>query len=176
MVLTKINYIRFYLPKLIPCIYINHMPPSEPSSPPSLSLLPPPFTAIKKEELIEFKQLCWLTQNRQGTGKQKNWSSSLLFCCCPHNFQEEMGTKNGTTTTTKKNGSFFSIFSFASGVDKLLMTIGFLGSVGDGISMPAMLLLTSKLLNNVGGVGTSIHNMSHNLNKVSQSVRPRAIF
>lgn len=42
------------------------------------------------------------------------------------------------------------IFMHADGVDKLLMTLGFLGAVCDGISMPLMSLVTSKLINKMG--------------------------
>ncbi|CAI9109590.1 OLC1v1009434C1 [Oldenlandia corymbosa var. corymbosa] len=65
----------------------------------------------------------------------------------------------------KKKGSVLSIFMHADGVDKLLMIIGFVGAVGDGISMPTMLLLTAKLLNNVGNESPQSAHFSPNLNK-----------
>ncbi|KAL0450613.1 UNVERIFIED_CONTAM: ABC transporter B family member 15 [Sesamum latifolium] len=62
--------------------------------------------------------------------------------------------------------SFRLIFMHADGWDKLLMGLGLLGAVGDGVSMPAMLLVTSKLMNSFGGSQTSVtDDFSHNINK-----------
>lgn len=59
----------------------------------------------------------------------------------------------------KKGGSYFwAIFMHADGVDLLLMTLGLLGSIGDGASIPAMLAITSKLMNNIGNTVTSVSN------------------
>ncbi|KAL3526000.1 hypothetical protein ACH5RR_014372 [Cinchona calisaya] len=66
-----------------------------------------------------------------------------------------MGSKKDARTT-KKMVSFWSIFMHAGGIDKLLMTLGFLGSVGAGISMPTMLLVTGKLINNIGSTSTTL--------------------
>ncbi|PWA56629.1 ABC transporter family protein [Artemisia annua] len=57
-----------------------------------------------------------------------------------------------TTKTNRKisNGSFRSIFMHADRADMLLMFLGFLGAVGDGIALPTMLLVTSKIMNNIG--------------------------
>ncbi|KAA8530290.1 hypothetical protein F0562_004999 [Nyssa sinensis] len=66
----------------------------------------------------------------------------------------------------KRNGSFRSIFMHADGVDLLLMTLGFIGAVGDGISMPLILFVTSKLMNNLGGASTSTADVfTHNINE-----------
>ncbi|KAI3793977.1 hypothetical protein L1987_36601 [Smallanthus sonchifolius] len=56
------------------------------------------------------------------------------------------------TDTNKKlsNGSFRSIFMHADDADMFLMALGVLGAVGDGISMPTMLLITSTIMNNIG--------------------------
>lgn len=56
---------------------------------------------------------------------------------------------------TEKKGSFWSILMHADGVDKLLITFGFLGAFGDGISLPALLLVSSKVMNNIGSVTTT---------------------
>ncbi|KAK4393048.1 ABC transporter B family member 15 [Sesamum angolense] len=62
--------------------------------------------------------------------------------------------------------SFRLIFMHADGWDTLLMGLGLLGAFGDGASMPAMLLVTSKLMNSFGGSQTSVtDNFSHNINK-----------
>ncbi|CAN8266078.1 unnamed protein product [Cochlearia groenlandica] len=56
-----------------------------------------------------------------------------------------------TTTKMKTFGSIRSIFMHADGVDWLLMGLGFIGAVGDGFTTPLVLLITSKLMNNLGG-------------------------
>jgi len=65
----------------------------------------------------------------------------------------------------KSFGSFRSIFMHSDGIDKLLMGLGFLGSFGDGLSMPIMLLFTSKIMNNIGGASAGSKNFSHTINK-----------
>ncbi|KAJ0469496.1 putative ABC transporter type 1, transmembrane domain-containing protein [Helianthus annuus] len=51
---------------------------------------------------------------------------------------------------TCRNGSFRSLFMHADGADMLLMTVGFLGAVGEGIGLPAMMFYTSTIMNNIG--------------------------
>ncbi|XP_076912018.1 ABC transporter B family member 15-like [Bidens hawaiensis] len=60
--------------------------------------------------------------------------------------------KKSTENNNRKvsNGSFRSIFMHADRVDMVLMTLGVLGAVGDGIAMPTMLLITSTIMNNIG--------------------------
>ncbi|XP_068345403.1 ABC transporter B family member 15-like isoform X2 [Pyrus communis] len=65
-----------------------------------------------------------------------------------------------------KVGSMRSIFMHADGVDRLLMILGLFGSLGDGFSTPLVLLITSKLMNNIGGSPTSAQDaFLHNINK-----------
>ncbi|GER29438.1 ABC transporter B family member [Striga asiatica] len=52
--------------------------------------------------------------------------------------------------TSSRTISFGSIFMHADCSDMALMGLGLVGSFGDGISMPAMLLVTSKLMNSFG--------------------------
>ncbi|KAF8013030.1 hypothetical protein BT93_I1023 [Corymbia citriodora subsp. variegata] len=47
-------------------------------------------------------------------------------------------------------GSVSSIFKHADAADKWLMALGILGAVGDGISTPFVLFLSSRLMNNIG--------------------------
>ncbi|XP_024959664.1 ABC transporter B family member 15-like [Cynara cardunculus var. scolymus] len=61
-----------------------------------------------------------------------------------------MSNESTETKRKVKNGSFRSIFMHADGVDMFLMTLGFLGAVGDGFSVPLMLLVMSKMMNNIG--------------------------
>ncbi|CAI9272744.1 unnamed protein product [Lactuca saligna] len=60
-------------------------------------------------------------------------------------------SKHNTQTRRKvSNGSFRSIFMHADGADMFLMTFGFLGAVGDGISTPTMFYFTSTIMNSIG--------------------------
>lgn len=79
-----------------------------------------------------------------------------------------MSRKSKTMIQKKSYGSFRSIFMHADRADILLMTFGFLGAVGDGVSMPVMLIVTSKLMNNLGGNNdtSNIDNFTHHINEV----------
>nr|CAD1831709.1 unnamed protein product [Ananas comosus var. bracteatus] len=46
--------------------------------------------------------------------------------------------------------SFFTVFMHADAADNVLMLLGFVGAVGDGLSTPVMLLITSKIFNDLG--------------------------
>lgn len=64
--------------------------------------------------------------------------------------------------------SFKSIFMHADKYDMALMGLGLLGAIGDGVSMPVMLLVTSKLMNSFGTSQLSLsENFTHSINKVS---------
>ncbi|XWS32817.1 hypothetical protein CRYUN_Cryun22dG0022200 [Craigia yunnanensis] len=66
------------------------------------------------------------------------------------------------------NGSIRSIFMHADVVDMCLMTLGFIGAVGDGFFTPLVLLVTSKLMNNLGDASAFTADMFiHNINKNS---------
>ncbi|XP_058227639.1 ABC transporter B family member 15-like [Rhododendron vialii] len=67
----------------------------------------------------------------------------------------------------KSSGSIRSIFMHSDGIDKLLMGFGFIGSLGDGLSMPIILLFTGKIMNNIGGASIT-NNFSHSINKNSE--------
>ena len=71
----------------------------------------------------------------------------------------------------KKNGSFRSIFMHADGFDWFLMILGFLGAIGDGFGTPLVLLISSRLMNNIGGSASmDVNVFQHNINKVSLSL------
>ncbi|XP_058180428.1 ABC transporter B family member 15-like [Rhododendron vialii] len=72
--------------------------------------------------------------------------------------------EEGIGNQNKSSRSFRSIFMHSDGIDKLLMGLGFIGSLGDGLSMPVMLLFTSKIINNIGSASASDIS-SHNVNK-----------
>lgn len=73
--------------------------------------------------------------------------------------------EEGIGNQRKSSGSFRSIFMHSDGIDKLLMGLGFIGSLGDGLSTPAMLLFTSKIINSIGSASATDIS-SHNVNKV----------
>ncbi|KAK2967862.1 hypothetical protein RJ640_029856 [Escallonia rubra] len=78
------------------------------------------------------------------------------------------GKKSTAAMSEKKKvgSSFGSIFMHADGFDKLLMTFGMIGAVADGLSMPVMLIVTSRLMNNLGGASTtSMSVFTHRINK-----------
>lgn len=62
------------------------------------------------------------------------------------------GDATGVTNSKKMRiaASVSSIFKHADAADKGLMALGFLGAVGDGVSTPFVLFLSSRLMNNIG--------------------------
>ncbi|KAI6700619.1 hypothetical protein NL676_014943 [Syzygium grande] len=62
------------------------------------------------------------------------------------------GDATGVTNAKKMRiaASVSSIFKHADAADKWLMALGFLGAVGDGVSTPFVLFLSSHLMNNIG--------------------------
>jgi len=63
-------------------------------------------------------------------------------------------------------GSVRSIFMHADGVDWLLMGLGLIGAVGDGFTTPLVLLITSKLMNNIGGSSFNTDTFMQSISKV----------
>lgn len=64
-------------------------------------------------------------------------------------------TNNNGTVRKKKVGSLRSIFMHADFADLCFMFLGLIGAIGDGFSTPLVLLITSRLMNNIGGTTTS---------------------
>ncbi|KAL9141817.1 hypothetical protein ABFS82_14G129600 [Erythranthe guttata] len=60
---------------------------------------------------------------------------------------DESKSKNGTATKTVP---FYKLFSFADSVDKLLMIIGSIGALGNGLCMPLMAILFGELIDSFG--------------------------
>ncbi|MQM19262.1 hypothetical protein Taro_052262 [Colocasia esculenta] len=82
---------------------------------------------------------------------------------------------------TKSGGgvSIWTIFMHADAADMWLMALGFLGAVGDGFSLPVMLLITSQIMNNLGDTSNSSSFAEsslflHDVNKVIQREGPAA--
>lgn len=63
-------------------------------------------------------------------------------------------------------GSVRSIFMHADGVDWVLMGLGLIGAVGDGFTTPLVLLITSKLMNNLGGSSFNNETFMQSITKV----------
>ncbi|KAF5740332.1 ABC transporter B family member 15-like [Tripterygium wilfordii] len=76
----------------------------------------------------------------------------------------EKKTSMENSSKKKKVGSIRSIFMHADGVDICLMVLGFIGSVGDGFNTPVVLLVTSKLMNNIGS-SSDPNAFTHSINK-----------
>ncbi|GAB2299282.1 hypothetical protein Dimus_033353, partial [Dionaea muscipula] len=75
--------------------------------------------------------------------------------------EEEKGKKKQT------EGSLRSIFMHADVFDVMLMMLGFIGSIGDGLTLPVTLFVTGRLMNNIGdssNFGTTA-SFSHTVNK-----------
>ncbi|KAJ6813392.1 putative multidrug resistance protein [Iris pallida] len=77
-------------------------------------------------------------------------------------------SSNRSNSTDKKGkggslSSIYTIFMHADAVDKWLMALGFLGAMGDGMSLPVLLTISSKMMNNIGNSSDDdkfIHNIS----------------
>lgn len=64
-------------------------------------------------------------------------------------------------------GSIQSIFMHADGADIILMIFGLIGAVGDGISMPLRIYITSKLMNAIGDSSSGVESQFiHSINEV----------
>ncbi|OAY83123.1 putative multidrug resistance protein, partial [Ananas comosus] len=85
--------------------------------------------------------------------------------------KEEMdanGRKKEKPPSNSAVKSFFSIFMHADAIDKAFMTFGILGAIGDGLSTPVMLYISSKILNDLGGGGTGATLLSEFTHKVDE--------
>nr|CAB3449152.1 unnamed protein product [Digitaria exilis] len=61
--------------------------------------------------------------------------------------------------------SFSSVFVHADVVDVVLMVLGLVGAIGDGISTPVMLVFVSRILNDVGDGPDLIQNFTSRINQ-----------
>ncbi|CAH9084109.1 unnamed protein product [Cuscuta epithymum] len=80
-----------------------------------------------------------------------------------------MGSEKETKKRKKGGRSLWYIFKVqADGVDLLLMSLGFFGAIGNGISAPVMYMFTGRIMNNLGGASAATHSsggFSHNVNQ-----------
>lgn len=75
----------------------------------------------------------------------------------------------------KKSSSFGVIFRYADWVDILLMFLGTIGAIGDGMSTNCLLVFASSLMNSLGN-GHIQQNFMDNVKKVSLEINPKHIY
>ncbi|URD72564.1 ABC transporter transmembrane region [Musa troglodytarum] len=81
---------------------------------------------------------------------------------------EGCGGKKGRSSSSSSSSSmssFWTIFMHADATDVMLMTMGFIGAVGDGLSMPTMLYMTSKIFNNFGNGPSAVSVFTDTIDK-----------
>ncbi|CAL9064219.1 putative multidrug resistance protein [Musa acuminata AAA Group] len=80
---------------------------------------------------------------------------------------EGCGGKKGRSSSSSSSSmsSFWTIFMHADATDVMLMTMGFIGAVGDGLSMPTMLYMTSKIFNNFGNGPSALSVLTDTIDK-----------
>ncbi|CAN6237389.1 unnamed protein product [Urochloa humidicola] len=66
--------------------------------------------------------------------------------------------------------SFASVFVHADAADVLLMVLGLIGAVGDGLSLPVMLVIGSHIFNDTGNGPDRLHNFSSKMNENARNV------
>jgi len=76
---------------------------------------------------------------------------------------EKKKAKDETTNTVP----LYKLFSFADPFDRLLMFVGTVGAIGNGISMPLMTLIFGNMINAFGG-SSSTEEVVDEVSKVIQ--------
>lgn len=66
--------------------------------------------------------------------------------------------------------SYWALFKYADALDILLMTVGTLGAIANGLTLPAMLIIQSHLINTFGGLQSNPASISANISKVLQII------
>ena len=86
-----------------------------------------------------------------------------------------MGKDDGPPEAAKKAApalrSFASVLMHADGVDVALMVLGLVGAMGDGLSTPVMLLITSRIFNDLGSGPDVLQQFSSKINEVGRRIR-----
>ncbi|XP_022133729.1 ABC transporter B family member 15-like, partial [Momordica charantia] len=68
---------------------------------------------------------------------------------------DQMPRGSGKKKMKRSGWSITSIFMHADAVDKFLMALGFIGAMGDGLTTPLVLVVSSRLMNNIGFASSS---------------------
>ncbi|KAF8653195.1 hypothetical protein HU200_062645 [Digitaria exilis] len=74
------------------------------------------------------------------------------------------------TAARRSSSSFTSVFMHADGVDVVLMVLGVVGAMGDGMSTPAMLLITSRITNDFGRGPDQVHDFTSRINANARNI------
>lgn len=61
-----------------------------------------------------------------------------------------LGSKEETQKEVTNTVPFYKLFAFADSADKLLMLVGTIGAVGNGVSLPLMTILFGQLIDSFG--------------------------
>ena len=67
--------------------------------------------------------------------------------------------------------SFASVLMHADGVDVALMVLGLVGAMGDGMSTPVMLAITSRVFDDAGSGTDHLQQFSSKINEVGRRIR-----
>ncbi|GMN28258.1 hypothetical protein TIFTF001_041139 [Ficus carica] len=96
-----------------------------------------------------------------GNVKTLEAASSSCPKAVPDREKDEQETDNNKETTRRKEDStnsavsFYKLFSFADSIDYLLMLVGTVSAVGNGISIPLMTVLFGTLIDSFGQSGNT---------------------
>ncbi|RWW08724.1 hypothetical protein GW17_00027815 [Ensete ventricosum] len=82
------------------------------------------------------------------------------------NRELEARGKNKNQDATKFTVPFYMLFSFADATDVILMVLGSLGALGNGLALPLMTLLFGDLIQSFGGA-SDIHDVLGRVSKVA---------
>ncbi|XP_073002722.1 putative multidrug resistance protein [Typha latifolia] len=74
------------------------------------------------------------------------------------------------SSSSSATRSFFSIFMHADAVDDVLMVLGLIGAAGDGLSTPVMLLITSKIMNDLGDGPDAFSEFTRKINENARNL------
>jgi ATP-binding cassette subfamily B (MDR/TAP) protein 1 len=72
--------------------------------------------------------------------------------------------------------SLMSVFMHADSVDLTLMVLGLVGAIGDGVWMPVMLLIISRIFNDIGSGPNLVQGFSSKINEVCTHISMHSNF
>lgn len=78
--------------------------------------------------------------------------------------------KKSKKEDSAKTVPFYKLFSFADSVDVVLMIVGTIGAVGNGVCMPLMTILFGELVNSFGENQNPNKDIVHVISKVKPSL------
>lgn len=91
---------------------------------------------------------------------------------CFRNEEIKLGNNKRTKTV-----AFHKLFSFADSIDVLLMILGTIGAIGNGLRMPIMAILFGQLTDAFGNINPNTFNdIVHIVSKVNKTINRFSIF